>query len=70
LVDLLKNKKNIFFVFAAYYLEKFFKENRCHNLPITKEDFQTGNFCTDWKSMKIHLNIKTVTWSGNFWKNY
>jgi hypothetical protein len=42
LVDLLKN---IFFVFAAYYLEKFFKENRCHILPITKEDF------SDWKHL-------------------
>jgi hypothetical protein len=50
--------KNLFLVFAAYYLEKFFKDNKCHILPITKEDFQTGNICTDWKSMKIHLNIK------------
>jgi hypothetical protein len=65
LADLLKN---LFSVFAAYYLEKFFEESRCHILPITKEDFQTGNTCIDWKSMKIHPNIKTVTWSGNCWR--
>jgi hypothetical protein len=55
--------------FSCVLLEKFFKENRCHILPITIEDFQTGNICTDWKSMKIHLNIKTVTWSRNCWEN-